>query len=119
MTASTTAPQAALNRYLIVLSDGDGTVYRLCPAAVGPWLEAPVNFSRTSGYSEPVPDDVKAQALEQELECPLLAHVTVGSWQNDRALVAPGLDFASVSELFAHLQAHGLTLDGEFQGLSY
>ncbi len=106
-------------RHLIVLSDGDGTTYRLCPAAVGDWLDAPVNFARTSGYTEVVPDAVKVQAQEQGLDCPLTAHITVGSWHNDRALVAPGIDFGTVSELFEHLLFNGLTLSGEFQGLSY
>lgn len=106
-------------RHLVVLSDGDGTTYRLCPASVGAWLEAPVNFSRTTGYSEPVPDDVKTEALEEGLDCPLLVHITVGSWENDRALAAPGVDFGTVSELFEHLQSNGLTLSGEYQGLSY
>ena len=107
---------------LIVLTDGDGSAtYKVVEPEVFTWLTARPNFTHCTGYEEVLPDDVirEIETHTPNILIPKSVYITIGSYENDRALAAPGTTFTRVMDLMVYLNRVGLTIGREYVGTVY
>jgi hypothetical protein len=120
-TADASAAAAAVPTYLLVLSGGGDTTVKLVTGAVWNWIHSEYE-SEHSSYDERVPADVISDSATSGnvdyFEDGKL-HITRGSFENDRALAAPGRDFDDVAEATAYLASLNLEVKEEYYGCIY
>jgi hypothetical protein len=107
-----------VKKFLIVLRGGGDTVIKLCAPETEGWLYMNAKFESGGIVEEKIPANVQAgadpkEALQETVE------VTRGSWHNDRALAAPGLNFNSLSEALEWVIKNEAELTGEYTGCIY
>jgi hypothetical protein len=107
-----------MKKFLIVLSGGGDTVAKLCSPETEGWLHMNPKFEGGHSAEEKIPADVQAgadpnHALEETVR------VTSGSWENDRALAAPGLSFETLSGALEWVIKNEAELTGEYHGCIY
>jgi hypothetical protein len=110
-----------LPAYLVVLSGGGDIVVKLVTGAVWNWIHSGYE-SDCGSYDERVPVDVMADAAAAgNPDCfeDGMMHITRGSYENDRALAAPGREFADVHAAMAYLKASNTEVKQEYHGCIY
>lgn len=123
VTAETPAvPSTPVPAYLLVLSDHKMTTARLVTGAVWNWIHSTFDSEQGLGYMERVPADVLTE-VEEEGESAYVTdgqlHITCGSYENDRALAAPGHEFDDVAAAMKYAKAHNFEIKETFNGCIY
>lgn len=109
--------------HLITLSGGGDTYHKLVGPATFEWLFHDFESTK-SGYYEKIPQTVqdefsafdtnwKKENKEGEIQ------ITIGSYDNDRAMHAIGLDFDSASKACKWAISRGIELGEEYDGCVY
>jgi hypothetical protein len=102
--------------YLVTLSGGGDTYITLVKKHVWDWIIS--DYPSDKGHcTEKIPDDVMAEKKTSYATDTI--SLSRNSYENDRALNAPGKSFQSVKELGKYLKEHDLTIEEEFEGYSY
>jgi hypothetical protein len=121
--AEAVTPQAATadKLYLVVLEGGGDISVALVAESVWDWIDLPFE-SAQSGYYESIPPAVLAEAekhgrLDWFKDGQL--RISVGSFDNDRAMAAPGLEFDDVEDAEAYAARHKVTIAGTYEGYIY
>ena len=102
--------------YLITLSGGGDTYITLVKKHVWNWIISNYPSDKIQ-CSEKIPDNVKAEqktSYGTSIVC-----LNRNSYENDRALNAPGESFESVKDLGEYLKSNKLTIEDEFEGYLY
>lgn len=102
--------------YLITLSGGGDTYITLVKKHVWDWIISDYPSDK-SQCTENIPDEVKAEQKTSYATSTVC--LSRNSYENDRALNAPGKSFQSVKELGEYLKDNKLTIEEEFEGYSY
>lgn len=112
---------ASINKYLIVLEgQGDTDIILANPAAEA-WISKPAKFGK-SCWKETIPAAVLAGHELDDADDdydPRKPEITIGSYDNDRALSCPGEHFGSMKELMSYCSKHNITITGEYHGYIY
>lgn len=109
--------------HLITLSGGGDTYHKLVGPATFDWLFG--DFESTqSGYYEKIPQEVQEEFSVFDPEWNKNNkngefHITRGSYDNDRAIQAIGLDFNSASKACKWAIEKGIELGEEYDGYVY
>jgi hypothetical protein len=107
--------------YLVVLEGGGDIQVTLVNKAVWDWIDLPFD-SLESGYYEAVPQAVLDEARRHDSESYFkdgTMRVTVGSYDNDRALFAPGRRFDEVDEAHEYAKANNVDIVDTYEGCIY
>lgn len=114
------------DRYLLTLTGGGDTILALVDLELWTWVQrrdTPGRTARASGWYD---TEVPRRVVEAMAATGDRVHLTIGSFQNDRALYASREDvdgvvqFDSVRDLTLYLRAHPeIALAGEFDGCIY
>jgi hypothetical protein len=108
--------------YLLVLSDHKMTTARLVTGAVWNWIHSSFDSAQGHGYMERVPTDVLAE-VEKEGDSGYIKdrelHISCGSYENDRALAAPGHEFDDVMAAMEYARIHNFDVKETFNGCIY
>lgn len=102
--------------YLITLSGGGDTYITLVKKHVWDWIISDYP-SEKSQCTEKIPPEVLAEKKTSYATDTI--SLSRSSYENDRAIHAPGKSFSSVAELGEYLTKHKLTVQEEFEGYSY
>jgi hypothetical protein len=107
--------------YLVVLEGGGDITVALVAESVWQWIDLPFE-SQDSGYYEDVPPAVLVEAekhgrLSWFKDGKL--RISVGSYDNDRALAAPGLQFDDLESAEAYAAANKVQIEGTYDGCIY
>ncbi|WP_434716213.1 hypothetical protein [Paraburkholderia sp. A3RO-2L] len=108
-------------QHLLVLSGGGDTDVRLVTQAVWEWIFTGFK-SEKSAYYEEVPAEVLAEAERHQMLDSFKdgkLYVTCGSYENDRALAAPGIQFRDVANVIAYAKTNEVNLGETFDGYIY
>lgn len=114
--------------YLIVLNGGGDTSVTIVNEAVWDWIGLPYDPESAVGdageyaYYEKVPEAVLLEAEKQDCEPfsdGVELHITSGSWENDRALAAPGIAFWDLAEALQYLKEENIVIEDTFEGCIY
>lgn len=100
-------------KFLIVLTGSEDIDVRLVNAAAEEWLGLDGHPTK-SGWRETIPP-----AVMEGFRGRKTAEITIGSFENDRALQCPGEHFDSIVALVKHCRDHDIELIGEFIGFIY
>jgi hypothetical protein len=122
-TAIAVAQQGAIDDklYLVVLEGGGDITVALVAESVWQWIDMPFE-SQESGYYETVPAAVLAEAEKHDRLSWFKdgkLRISVGSFDNDRAISAPGLQFDDVESAEAYAAAHKVKIAGTYEGCIY
>lgn len=122
-TAQASAVQEATSEklYLIVLEGGGDITVALVAGSVWQWIDLPFDSSE-SGYYEDVPAAVLAEAAKHGSASRFpdgKLRISVGSYDNDRAMAAPGLQFDDVESAEAYAAANEVKIEGTYEGYIY
>lgn len=104
--------------YLINLSGGGDTTKSLVTEDVWNWINSDYNSDKSSYYedlSEPIKEQMR---LHKNDNCSSIM-VTIGSYDNDRAIQAPGIEFRSTKELIKYLKENDIEIVEEYEGCIY
>ena len=104
--------------YLIGLSGQGDLMLTLVNKAVWDWVNSDYDASKIS-YYEPLSAEVIAEFVKQGDKKITEIMVTRGSFDNDRAIQAPGKYFSSMKELNAYLKKNNLEIEEEYEGCIY
>lgn len=85
--------------------------------AVWDWLDEPYDTSKSSYYEQLPPAVIEEMKKNNCDETSVL--VTRGSYDNDRALAAPGKNFNSRQDLNKYLKENKISIEDEYDGYSY
>lgn len=102
------------DKYLIVLRGQGDTAVTLAEAAAKQWIERPPKPGKT-GWKEKIPTAVIANHNPDYKT----AEVTIGSYDNDRALYCPGDSFDTVKAAFDFAKKNGHNIIDEYHGYIY
>ena len=103
--------------FLISLSGQGDTDLKLVTQEVWDWVLTPFN-GKGSGYTETVPKAVQEEMMKHNGEV-YEVNVTIGSYENDRALQAPGVSFRTHKELIEYVKKNSVEIVEEFDGYIY
>jgi hypothetical protein len=114
------AAEAMRKMYLLVLTGGGDTYVRLVTEDVWTWIHQSFDMEQRE-YHEEVPASVRAEAkrLGSSSFKDGKQYVTRGSYQNDRALAAPGLEFDDVAQVTKYAAPNKVSIEGTFNGCVY
>jgi hypothetical protein len=107
--------------YLLVLSDHECTSVSIVSRAVWDWIHGKYESDKPF-YKECVPADVLAEVKERgdsESFAGGKFRITVGSYENDRALSAPGHEFDEVVDAMKYAASHNLDIKETYHGCIY
>ena len=117
--------------YLICLTDGGGDTYiTLANYAAKEWIESPFDSSKGSDYEEEIPAAV-CEGMDDYIDSPdtdddgivtynpRKANITIGSYDNDRAIACPGISFSRTAEAFKYAKANDMEIVDGYHGYSY
>jgi hypothetical protein len=113
------APREQL--YLVVLEGGGDIQVSLVNKAVWDWIDLPFD-SQEYGYYEAVPPAVLDEAKRHDTESYFkdgTMRVTSGSYDNDRAMFAPGRRFDEVDEAHEYAKANMVDIVDTYEGYIY
>lgn len=110
---------------LLLIGQGDMTISLVSPVVMA-WIESPFippndNPHRPQfSYNETMPPEVIAEhrATDPNYTGSPIA-LGRGSFENDRALNAPGMCFECFSDLIAHVVANNIEITQEYNGHLY
>lgn len=106
--------------YLITLSGGGDTEKKLVNQEVWDWIFSSYE-SKKSSYYEALPveilNEIKKHKFFNDGEKEIM--VTRGSYENDRALHAPGVSFESTKQVMNYLKENNLEISEEYDGYIY
>ena len=106
--------------YLINLSGGGDTTKSLVTEDVWNWINSGYNSDKSSYYedlSEPIKEQMKLHN-KYAPNCSSIM-VTIGSYDNDRAIQAPGIEFSSTKELMKYIKENDIEIVEEYEGCIY
>lgn len=109
----------------IVLTGSDSFEVKLVPASASEWINQ--GPKSQSGWHEEIPEavlaDLEKMGVARSAQHAKQAYITIGTYQNDRALALEGLSMPSLVEMVEYLgkdQSYGKPeLVEEFIGFSY
>ncbi|KVP39700.1 hypothetical protein [Burkholderia ubonensis] len=119
--AAATQATAGDKLYLVVLEGGGDINVALVAECVWQWIDLPFE-SQESGYYEDVPEAVLAEAEKhgrRDWFRDGKLRISIGSYDNDRAISAPGLQFEDVESAQAYAAANNIQIDGTYEGCIY
>ena len=106
---------------LVALSDRKDTYFTLVCPEILDWIYQPYNPPGGNktwyAYEEKVPKSIRDQYAKKHGKT--TCRVTVGSWDNDRALLAPGERFQTLTLLMQYVESNNMRIVGEYHGLVY
>ncbi len=106
--------------YLIHLSGGRDSSLSLVTEDVWNWIHSGYDSEKSSYYEE-LSEAVKEQMRlhnKYEPDCSSVM-VTIGTYDNDRAINAPGIEFGSMKELFKYVKENDIEIIDEYEGGIY
>lgn len=103
--------------FLISLSGQGDVDLKLVTKEVWDWILTPFN-GKSSGYSEVVPKEVQDEMIKHNGSVDEV-FVSIGSYENDRALQAPGISFWGHKELIEYVKNNNIEIVEEFEGYIY
>lgn len=109
----------------IVLTGSDSFEVKLVPASASEWINQ--GPKSQSGWHEEIPEavlaDLEKMGVERHKQPGKQLYITIGTYQNDRALMLEGLSMSSLVKMVAYLskdQPYGKPeLVEEFIGFVY
>lgn len=105
------------NIYLVSLEGGGDTQYTLVTQSVFKWIMSPYELKENGGY-ESLPLEVQNE-MKKNGQNETKIYISISSFENDRALQAPGMTFNTLKEVFAYLKKNNLELADEYSGYIY
>lgn len=114
--------------YLIILTGQGDTDIRLANAEAKEWIESAPPAGHDGAWEEEIP---AAVCEGQEIDSPdtdgegnvtydpRKPQITIGSYDNDRALACPGIPFDSVRAAMRYATEHDIEIVGEYHGCIY
>lgn len=103
------------NVFLIVL-EGQGDIdVGLVNQETWDWIHSGYN-SNNHAYEEHVPQTI-LDAYEEKYGKKIT--ISIGSYDNDRAIQSPKISFSSIEEAMSHIEKNNCTLVDEFFGCIY
>lgn len=103
--------------FLISLSGQGDVDLKLVTQEVWDWILTPFN-GKGSSYSEVAPKEVQDEMIKHNGKVYDVS-VTIGSYENDRALQAPGISFWGHKELIEYVKNNNIEIVEEFEGYIY
>ncbi len=107
--------------YLVALDGGGDLQVTLVTQAVWDWIDLPFG-SPDSSYCEAVPPAVLEEAKRHGTESYFkdgTMRITVGSYDNDRALFAPGRQFDDVEDAHEYAKENKVDIVDTYEGFIY
>lgn len=108
------------NMYLLVLQGGGDENIRLVNSTIWNWVISDYQYYE-NGYeplSKEVLSEFKKYNKEKRLQNGCIL-VSSGSFDNDRAILAPGMEFASLTEAFSYAKENDINIVDEYYGNIY
>lgn len=108
------------NVYLVVLEGGGDEWVGLVNEETWNWIMQGFDSAKTEGYSynEDVPQELIDAYPKREYQATTVL-VTTGSYDNDRALAAPKIDFTSIKKAEQYIKKNNCHLVDEYYGCIY
>ena len=113
-----------MKQYLVVLSGGGDTFIKLVNEAVWEWING--DYSPDGDYASSYTEKVPEAVLEEARKYDMLEHfedneldITSGSYDNDRAMAAPGVEFESLKAAMQYAKQHSLDIEDTYEGYFY
>lgn len=103
--------------YLVNLVGQGDQFITLVTEDVWNWILSPYESTK-SGYNETLPEAVKKEMLIHHKKAEDV-FVSRGSYENDRAIQAPGYSFDTIKEAMTYIRDNNLVLEEEFSGCLY
>jgi hypothetical protein len=103
------------DKYLIILNGQGDTDVILAEAAAQSWITGPApRFSRGA-----VKEKIPATVISTHKVGSKTIEITIGSYENDRALQCPGDHFGSVKDALEFVKKNGHNVVDEYHGCIY
>lgn len=105
--------------YLVQLQGGGDEIITLVKPCVWEWILS--DYQGGSGY-ETVPEEVVAEFKAHDKASWIKdgqIHVTSGSFDNDRAIAAPGINFDTMKEAHKYAKDNNLEIEDYYEGYLY
>jgi hypothetical protein len=106
--------------YLVQLQGGGDEMITLVKPCVWEWIVS--DYQGTEGGYEAVPEEVVAEFKAHDKMSWLkdgAIHVGSRSFDNDRAIAAPGLDFETMKEAQKYAKTNNIEIEDYYEGYLY
>lgn len=102
---------------------GQGDIeYKVVGPETWKWITSPrPNFGNNTYLDEIIPLGAlhEFSLLDPQGQSNFSEQITIGSWENDRAIYARGKDFDNMKDLLDWIKQNNMTVDDEYHGCIY